>query len=69
MENNEIVSVFAAHLAEDGKSPKTVKSYVGDVSAFMDYLARMGADLGGGMRRAHVTAYRGLLVDEGYGIL
>ena len=48
MENNEIVSVFAAHLAEDGKSPKTVKSYVGDVSAFLAYLARMGANIGGG---------------------
>ena len=35
---NSIVEEFKVNLMEDGKSVKTIESYVGEVSAFVSYL-------------------------------
>lgn len=64
--SREIVSAFAAYLSEDGKRPKTIQSYVGDVTGFLDHLAVMGVDFNGDLKRFHVTGYRNLLLEEGY---
>jgi len=64
--SKEIVSAFAAYLAEDGKRPKTIQSYVGDVTGFLAYLAVMGIDFNGDLKRFHVTGYRNHLLEEGY---
>lgn len=64
--SKEIISAFAAYLSEDGKRPKTVQSYVGDVHGFLSYLAWMGVDFDGNLRRFHVTGYRSRLLEEGY---
>ena len=34
---NEIVENFKISLIEDGKSPKTIESYVGDIKAFKEF--------------------------------
>ncbi len=61
-----LVQGFSQHLLEDGKSPKTIESYTGDVVGFLAYLGKMGVDFGGEMRRFHITNYRNHLVESGY---
>ena len=39
---NEIVENFKISLIEDGKSPKTIESYVGDIKAFKEFLGSKG---------------------------
>ncbi len=39
---NTIIKDFERHLFEDGKSTKTIESYVGDVTELMKYLEAMG---------------------------
>ena len=62
----EAVRGFAQYLTEDGKSPKTIESYTGDVVGLLAYLRAMGTDFDGQMRRFHVTSYRNRLVENGY---
>ena len=39
---NEIVENFEISLIEDGKSSKTIESYVGDIKAFKEFLVSKG---------------------------
>ena len=66
MQSDPVVQGFAEYLAEDGKRPKTVQSYTGDVADFLAHLRRMGADFGGEMKRFHVTSFRNRLVEAGH---
>lgn len=38
----DFVEKFKRYLKEDGKSPKTIESYVGDIAGFVTYLENMG---------------------------
>ncbi|MFZ5596786.1 MAG: hypothetical protein ACOY31_07205 [Bacillota bacterium] len=38
----DYVDGFRRHLAEDGKSPKTIESYTGDVAGFLAHLGGLG---------------------------
>ena len=38
---------FAQYLIEDGKSPKTIESYTGDVAGLLAYLGAMGIEFDG----------------------
>lgn len=40
---NDLVQNFKRYLEEDGKSVKTVESYVGDTSAFVAFLESKGS--------------------------
>lgn len=62
----EIVQGFARYLTEDGKRPKTVESYVGDAIGFLTYLAQMGTDFTGDLKRFQITSYRNNLVENSY---
>jgi integrase/recombinase XerD len=62
----EVVAAFGRHLQEDGKSPKTVESYVGDVAGFLAYRDTKGAVNVTGLKRFHVTSYRSHLLEFGY---
>ena len=66
MQSSPIVQRFAELLTEDGKRPKTIQSYTGDISGFLAYLHQMGVDFSGEMKRFHVTSYRNRLVENGY---
>lgn len=48
---NELVQRFKINLEEDGKSVKTIESYVGDTSAFIAFLEGKGVDFNGEMKR------------------
>lgn len=39
---NEIVKSLKVSLIEDGKSPKTIESYIGDIRAFIEFLGDKG---------------------------
>lgn len=62
----ELNMVFARHLLEDGKSPKTVESYTGDVRGFLRHLRAVGDSFDDAMQRHQVTAYRNHLLQIGY---
>lgn len=63
---NELVQKFKIHLEEDGKSAKTVESYVGDTSAFVAFLESKGVDFNGEMKRFYITSYRNHLIESQY---
>lgn len=53
----KIVEDFKTYLIEDGKSPKTIQSYVGDVAGLLKYLETMGTEFEGNLKRFYVTTY------------
>lgn len=61
-----IVEEFRMNLLEDGKSPKTIQSYVGDISGLLKYLQVMGAEFEGSLKRFHVTSYKNYLLENSY---
>lgn len=65
-DTNDYVAQFQAHLLADGKSPKTVASYVGDVNGFVEWLQGKGTAFTGEMKRFHFTSYRKHLLDADY---
>ncbi|MHB8157080.1 MAG: hypothetical protein ACYDEQ_06765 [Desulfocucumaceae bacterium] len=56
----------AATSTGDGKRPKTIESYAGDVAGFLAHLRGFGAEFHGWMKRFHITGYRGHLLERGY---
>jgi integrase/recombinase XerD len=62
----EIVEDFKISLIEDGKSPKTIESYVGDIRALIEFLTTKGVDFNGNLQRFYVTSYKNFLVDSNY---
>lgn len=63
---SEFVQKFKVHLEEDGKSAKTIGSYVGDTSAFVAFLESKGMEFNGQMQRFYITRYRNHLIDNQY---
>jgi integrase/recombinase XerD len=43
-----------------------VKSYVGDITAFLKYLGKMGIEFDGAIKRFYITSYKNYLVDNSY---
>ena len=62
----EIVRGFTQYLEEDGKRPKTIESYAGDVVGILVYLKQRGNDFTGDLKRFQITSYRNNLVEKGY---
>ncbi|NRT73833.1 tyrosine-type recombinase/integrase [Clostridium beijerinckii] len=63
---NELVQRFKIHLEEDGKSPKTIESYVGDTAASIAFLEGKEVDFNGEMKRFYITSYRNYLIEKQY---
>jgi integrase/recombinase XerD len=63
---NDLVQKFKINLEEDGKSMKTVESYVGDTSAFVVFIEGKGVDFNGDMKRFYITSYRNYLIENQY---
>lgn len=61
---NELVQKI--HLEEDGKSAKTIESYIGDTAAFVAFLEGKGVEFNGEMKRFYVTSYRKYLIESQY---
>ncbi|MGH4121126.1 site-specific integrase [Clostridium sp.] len=64
----KIVSSFEESLVADGKAPKTVESYTGDIRAFLEWLESKGNIFTGNMKRFHITSYKSELVQSNYEI-
>jgi integrase/recombinase XerD len=64
----KIVSAFEETLVEDGKAPKTVESYTGDIRAFLEWLESKGNIFTGNLKRFHSTSYKAYLVQNNYEI-
>lgn len=62
------VTEFEEALAADGKAPKTVESYTGDIRAFLEWLESKGNIFTGNLKRFHITSYRSYLVQNNYEI-
>jgi len=64
----KIVNGFNETLIADGKSPKTIESYIGDIKTFLEWLESKGNIFNGNLKRFHITAYRSYLVQNNYEI-
>lgn len=51
---NVLVKGFGEYLAEDGKRPKTIESYTGDIEGFVTYLRKTKEYFNGELKRLHV---------------
>jgi len=64
----DYVAEFERHLFEDGKSPSTILSYVGDIKGFLAHLESQGNRFGGQLTRLSITSYKRDLEDREYKI-
>lgn len=62
----KIIEDFKISLIEDGKSPKTIESYVGDIRAFIVFLTTKAVDFNGNLQRFYVVSYKTHLVETNY---
>jgi len=66
--SQKLVSDFEETLVADGKAPKTVESYTGDIRAFLEWLESKGNIFTGNLKRYHITSYKNYLVQNNYEI-
>lgn len=62
----QLIEDFKMSLIEDGKSPKTIESYVGDIKAFKEFLTAKGVDFNRTLQRFYVVSYKNFLVESNY---
>ncbi|MCD2349065.1 tyrosine-type recombinase/integrase [Clostridium guangxiense] len=62
----DFVYKFKKYLMEDGKSPKTIESYVGDIYGFAVYLQNMEVSFHGELKRFYITSFRNYLIENQY---
>ena len=62
----KIIEDFKISLVEDGKSPKTIESYVGNIKAFIEFLGSKGVEFNGTLQRFYVVSYKNFLVENNY---
>lgn len=53
-----ILEAYQTHLREDGKSDKTIQSYVTDVKGFLEWLSLKQVQFTGTLSRLYVTSYK-----------
>lgn len=61
-----ILEEYKGHLTQDGKRPKTIESYAGDVKGLLKYLQEMGVAFEGVLSRFFITSYKNHLLEENY---
>ena len=57
---------FKISLIEDGKSAKTIESYIGDIRGFIEFLGSKGVEFNGNLQRFYVVSYKNFLVESNY---
>ena len=57
----QLIEDFKISLIEDGKSAKTIESYVGDIKAFKEFLSSKGVEFNGNLKRFYVVSYKNYL--------
>lgn len=53
----KVIDDFKISLIEDGKSPKTIESYIGDIRGFIEFLGSKGVEFNGMLQRFYVVSY------------
>lgn len=61
-----IIENFKMNPLENEKSPKTIHSYIGDISGLLKYLQVMGIEFDGNLKRFFVTSYKNYLLENNY---
>ena len=67
-----ILEEYKGHLTRDGKRPKTIESYLGDVKGLLKYLQEMEVAFDGVLSRFYITSYKNHLLElhnKGTGLL
>ena len=62
----KVIEDFKISLIEDGKSPKTIESYIGDIRGFIEFLGSKGVEFNGNLQRFYVVSYKNFLVESNY---
>lgn len=62
----KVIEDFKISLIEDGKSPKTIESYICDIKAFIEFLGIKGVEFNGNLQRFYVVSYKNFLVENNY---
>lgn len=62
----DFIYKFKKYLIDDGKSPKTIGSYVGDIVGFASYLQNMEVNFNGEPKRFYITSFRSYLIESQY---
>lgn len=62
----DFVEKFKRYLKEDGKSVKTIESYVVDIGGGVAYLQNMGVKFKGELKRFYITSFRSYLIENKY---
>ncbi|MED0686103.1 tyrosine-type recombinase/integrase [Anoxybacillus ayderensis] len=65
---DELLTSFKQWLIEEGKSPKTMESYVGDVAKFQAYMVEKAVDSRQPLSRFSFVRYKQHLIDNGYAV-
>lgn len=63
-----ILAEFEKYLLIDGKRPKTVTSYKGDIKIFLSFLEEKKVDFSGQLTRFYITSYKEKLLEADYSI-
>ncbi len=61
-----IIKDFEDHLREDGKSEKTIESYIGDLRGLEAFLQERDMEHGGVLNRFAINSYRTMLLESDY---
>lgn len=62
----QILKDFKSHLINNGKRPKTIESYVGDVKGLLKYLETKGTIFEGNLNLFYVVSYKNYLIETSY---
>ncbi|WP_430885862.1 tyrosine-type recombinase/integrase [Fusibacter sp. JL216-2] len=60
------IKTFEDHLRQDGKSEKTIESYIGDLRGLETFLQERDMELGGALNRFAINSYRTMLLESDY---
>ncbi|WP_430885870.1 tyrosine-type recombinase/integrase [Fusibacter sp. JL216-2] len=60
------IKAFEDHLREDGKSEKTIESYIGDLRGLEAFMQERDMELGGALNRFAINSYRTMLLETDY---
>lgn len=65
---NELIQSFQQWLTEEGRAPKTIESYIGDIKGFQQYLREKSADESQPLSRFSFVRYKQLLLDKDFAV-
>lgn len=65
---NELIKSFEQWLFEEGRSPKTIESYVGDIKLFQEYMNEKVVEVNEPLSRFSFVRYKQYLIDNGFAV-